>query len=313
MKTKNCLALILFAGTVWGMDGVEFLNGFGFADTVTVTSTNLVVVMTNSHPYATAWGLTVLGKERQYRTLEPGEEILLTPSQAVHFGSRDLRIAITPVSFTNKHKGFRVTRWWIGSGAARKPDPEIVYVALCDAPMAVGEDDVELTMDDGEWVKPGDSRSLEIEKLGWDAEKMIQHSEAIMRNPERMADVLRHRDSGKLWNTLVEKGLIKQETQENEKTPLIAEMEVVAEKGSAIIQPKGKTFKDTSLVITPERVELRGRHIESGEQNTNVMVSPPVTVPEAKQSTFRIYAVFATLVVAIGCGAVYVWRRKGKT
>jgi len=110
---------------------------------------------------------------------------------------------LTPVSFKNQEVGFRVTKWAIGSGG-NKPKPIIAYLALSDTPTDVSEDDMEMTMDNGEWVKPENSRILAIEKLGWDAEQMIRNAESIMQDPKRM----RGREATQLWNTLVEKGLI---------------------------------------------------------------------------------------------------------
>ena len=122
---------------------------------------------------------------------------------------RNLRLILTPVSFKNQNRGFRVTQWHTGSGM-RKQRPVIAYLALSETPMRVSEDDVEMSMDNGVWVKPEDSRSLDLEKLGWDAERMVLNAERIMQDAEWMANILNDGVSANLWNILVEKGLIKQ-------------------------------------------------------------------------------------------------------
>jgi len=57
-----------------------------------------------------------------------------------------------------------------------------------------------------------------------------------------------------------------------------------------------------------QRAELRGRHIESGEQSTNVMVSPPVAPPEVKPPRFWLYALVALALCL--CGGVHLFRKK---
>jgi len=105
--------------------------------------------------------------------------------------------------------GFRVTEWSLsGPVYARRPKPPIAYIALSDIPMEVGEDDVELTLDNGEWVKPEDSRTLEIERLGRDADRMIRDAKRLMNRPSEMAQILKYPYSSNLWHTLVERGFI---------------------------------------------------------------------------------------------------------
>ena len=213
MKRMTLLVAML-AGNILGMDGVDLIKSFNLFDAIIVTSTNLTFKL-DSHPDISLWGFQFLGKERQgYRRLVPNEELVLVPNQVVHIESRSYRLILTPVSFQNQSMGFRATQWRIGSGSP-KPTPTVAYIALNNIPMNVGEDDVEMTMDNGEWVKPKDSKRLEIEKLGWDAEKMIQHTESTMQNPERMAELFRNRGASNLWSILVEKGFIKQGTNSN--------------------------------------------------------------------------------------------------
>jgi len=64
-------------------------------------------------------------------------------------------------------------------------------------------------MDKGEWVRAEDSKSLELEKLGWEAECMIGDADYVMQNPQAMTNLLSNPGGVRLWNLLVDKGLIK--------------------------------------------------------------------------------------------------------
>jgi hypothetical protein len=74
--------------------------------------------------------------------------------------------------------------------------------------MELGESDMELTMDNGEWVKIEDSRIWELERLGDRAESMVRQADVITHSPEIMAHVLCSPEIVELWNLLVDRGFI---------------------------------------------------------------------------------------------------------
>ena len=190
-------------------DGMEFLKSHGLFDSVAVTPAGLAVKVGARD--SLSWEVMATGEDQEApRSLEPGEEIAILPGQTVRFGARSQRLTFTPVSFKSQHKGFRVTRWHTGSGI-KKQKPVIAYIALSDTPVAVGEADMEATLDDGEWVRPEDSRSLKIEKLGWSAETLVRHAERIMQDPEWMGRIFDYGVTSNLWGILVKQGLITQE------------------------------------------------------------------------------------------------------
>ena len=201
--------------------GVDFLKTSGIFESVTPTPTNLIIKV-GSHR-SSSWRVTSPGKSPQiHRELPPDGTLVVLPDQTAQFGMRNLRLILTPVSFKNQHRGFRVTQWHTGSGM-RKQWPVIAYLALSETPMSVSEDDVEMSMDNGVWVKPEDSRSLDLEKLGWDAEKMILNADRIMKDAEWMANILNDGVSANLWNILVEKGLIKQNGEPQEENDAVSQ------------------------------------------------------------------------------------------
>ena len=199
-KNSIALTVLLLANSMLGMGGIEFLKTLDGVDVVSVTSTGLVV---KHRPTRIQKGWK---DGRYFERPEPyEEELTLTPDQQtlISGGGRDgPQVMLTPVAFKSQHKGFRVTEAYSSS-------PAITYIVLSDTPMELGEDDVEMVMDDGEWVRAEDSRSLEIEKLGWSAKNMIGLADATMRIPEWKTNLLSNPEGVELWNLLVDKGLIK--------------------------------------------------------------------------------------------------------
>ena len=206
-KYMIAVIMALSVNGLHGMDVTEFWERVGIFDSAETTSRDLTLTLTSRHSLS-EWSVRIPRGEG-IRKVVPGEKIALVPDQAMVFQARHVRITFTPVSFKDQHKGVRMEWVTFGFGGSVGKPADIAYIAFSDTPLAVGEDDVEMVMDDGEWVKAEDSRSLEIAKLGWDAEDLIKEAEKVMQNPETMAMVLDHPKSAQLWNTLVERGLIK--------------------------------------------------------------------------------------------------------
>ncbi|MCL2104555.1 MAG: hypothetical protein FWH21_05830 [Kiritimatiellaeota bacterium] len=220
---KKCVVRVVLAlavNSVLGMDGIEYLKQGNWADVVSVTSTNLTLKIKNDYFYISqddsnrkvleeaktnVWAQ--LGRwSSEFK--EKGETLVLTPDQGTRFSEDHGRVTFKPVSFKSQHKGFRVTSTGIGAGSYKRT-PDIMYIVLSDTPMEAGEDDVEMVMDNGEWVNAEDSKSLTVEKLGWVAELYIARAEAIRQNPAEMARIFGNPESARIWNALVENGLIK--------------------------------------------------------------------------------------------------------
>ncbi|MCL2104559.1 MAG: hypothetical protein FWH21_05850 [Kiritimatiellaeota bacterium] len=201
-KRSISLIVLLLAIHILGMDempqlnGIKLLLGCGCIESVSVTPTNMIVRTCSSEDIARWWGV------------EPNAEIILTPEKETVFAEWHGGVTLSPVSFKNKQKGFRVKT------NSRNREGEIIfyiaYIALGDTPAEMGEDDVEMVMDRGEWVTAEVARKrLEQVKLGPRASMLIEMADEIMRNPERMAEVRKDPWMEAEWNELIEKGLIK--------------------------------------------------------------------------------------------------------
>jgi len=186
------------------LNGVELLLTFSFVESVAATPTNVIIRTTSSEDIASGW------------KIEPNAEIILTPDKETVFASVfGGGVILSPASFKNKQKGFRVKS---GTPGPKIYNQEaliyIAYIALSDTPVEVREDDVEMVMEGGAWVTAEEARkNLELEKLsvklGPRAFMLMQRAEEIQRNPKLMAEVLEHPDLLGEWKDLIEAGYIK--------------------------------------------------------------------------------------------------------
>jgi len=209
LKYGIVFAVVCLAGSMPGMDGIEYLKENRWIESAAVTSTGLsfklkpLAFRVAQNDINAPWRLA-----QEY--VEKDEALVLDPEQWTWFIISHSRVMFTPVSFKSGHKGFRVTSWATGAAASSpKAEPVITYIVLSDTPMALGESDVEMVKDKGEWVKAEDSKSLIIEKLGWYAEGFVKDIDRIMQDPEVIARILENPFLAKQWNTLVAEGLIK--------------------------------------------------------------------------------------------------------
>jgi len=208
-KHRKIIIIVVLANTMFGMDGIEYLEGrrpwTGF--TLSSTSLELIFNPLNSGSHSGLLGLVVSDNLLQNRRLKKGDVITLTPNQEIRLTARHGQITFKPVIFKNQKKGFRIVPWLIGEGA-ENDKPIVTYIALTDTTIKVGEDDVEMIMDDGKWMKIEDSKSLIIDKLGWVAERMVKDAERITNNPEVMARYLNDNYFGTILQTLIKEELI---------------------------------------------------------------------------------------------------------
>jgi len=269
---------MLLVGTLVGMDGVEWLKTNGFEPVV--TSTNLTI--------------TPVELQNSSLGIVSGKAAVLTPDRVVRLSMQHIRVTFTPVVYKNQHKGFRITRWGTGAPASRVLQPEISYLALSDTPMEVGEEDMALTLEKGEWVKPEESKQLVVDKLGWDAEDLIRSAKYIMSQPGWKEQIASGPEwAKKLWDTLVEHGLI---TEVDVETPIVEVQDTETEAPSEEL-PSATNIEPTPSVTpppTPSHDEL-----------------PPVTVTESKPSATLLFLLCGLATLGL-CAVVYVVLKRRK-
>ena len=219
---KCCMVLTatLVACSVSGMDGVEWLKNHDWFDVVSVTSTDLTLKVKNgsltitqddsyrkytesvkTNAWATPWR-----KSSDY--IANDEALILTPDQETRFSLEMCAVTLSPASFKNKQKGFRVKKRIYGHSDGKSI--HTAYIALSDTPVEMGEDDVEMVMDDGKWVTAEEARKrLEVEELGPRALRLFQMVNEIKRDSKLMAEVLENPFLLADWNMLIENGYIK--------------------------------------------------------------------------------------------------------
>ena len=167
------------------MNGVELLLTCGVIDSVSVTSTELTIMFKRG-------GFRVEHNGTSRSTAEyaeANEPLILTPDQGASISDGyHSSLIFTPVSFQDKRKGFRVIcqanllsvgdglKHWFG------------YVALSDTPVEVGEDDVEMILEGGEWI-PFEGNTIWQDRPGWKNRNEAETSEAqetppIIEDPE---------------------------------------------------------------------------------------------------------------------------------
>ena len=146
MKKSRLIVLIVLS-LVGNMQGAEWFDEFkGWFASFVVTETNLFLKYP-SHEFAAR----VIQKDLT-RWLEPNEELILTPDQQTEINDgRHVFRYFTPVTFRNKKKGFKIDNIYYEGDMFNTTNT--AYIALSDTPIAVGEDDVEIIMENGEWKK----------------------------------------------------------------------------------------------------------------------------------------------------------------
>ena len=212
MKRKCCLCIIVLSlvSNVTGTDaksqlsGVERLLGYGFVESVAVTSTGMIIQTSPDENLTKWWGL------------EPNMEICPALDKDTVFAEHHGAVILSPASFKNKLKGFKVTSSFHSPDKGRMID--IAYIALSDTPVEVGKGDVEMVLDKGEWVTAEeDSRRLAkqleqnliLQKYGRREAQIILLFEETMRNPKMMAEIAENPELTEAWNNLVKEGIIK--------------------------------------------------------------------------------------------------------
>jgi len=151
MKMKRSIIVIalVIAGCVCGADEVESLRDYVPAESIILSSTNLLIKFK-----ASGVGRRIIQKEKNVRRFsEHGEELALTPDYETCLSDgRHALTVFTPVLFKSLQKGFKISHELMGAFSSQVPSV-ISYIALSDTPIQVGEDDVKMIMENGEWKK----------------------------------------------------------------------------------------------------------------------------------------------------------------
>jgi len=123
------------------MNGVELLLMYPAVDSVSATSESLIITFRDGGLSVTHNGVW----RRVAEYIENNEMLILTPGQEASLADGfHGHMRLTPVSFKNKGKGFRVVDVFVGDKEWRS----VGYIALSDKPTEVSEDDVE----SGQWI-----------------------------------------------------------------------------------------------------------------------------------------------------------------
>jgi len=142
MKLKTCITLsvALFSGIVYGTDGIEWTKDFPLFDSISATSTKLLVKLSS---VGSSWLIRV--PEKGERWLKSHEELVLVPNQEIWLSEWHGRIIFTPAFFKSQQTGFRIasTFHW-GDGVTTNA---LVYVALGDTLTEMKEADVKMVME----------------------------------------------------------------------------------------------------------------------------------------------------------------------
>ena len=154
MRIKYYIVLVvaLLADSVVGMDGIEYLKNNRNFDSVIATSTNLSLTFRS---FGAGFYIVQGGDYEKSRWLELGEEFALIPNQETLLTEgRHFKLIFTPVLYKNQLRGFRIADITFGAVARNESGfrvNSLAYLALSDTPVDVGEEDVWIIMEDGEW------------------------------------------------------------------------------------------------------------------------------------------------------------------
>ena len=148
MRMKSCIMLtvVLFVSNIIGMDITEWLKNINLFDSVSTTSTSLTVKTKSSIPFCLIWNQ----KTNSY--LRPDTDLVFTPDMETRLSDGfHASIHFIPVSFKNQQRGFRIKEMFY-DGIDNKT-VRLVYAALGEVLVQMGEDDVKMILEKEGWVK----------------------------------------------------------------------------------------------------------------------------------------------------------------
>ena len=211
--------MFLLINTVSAIDGVDFLTNHCF-QTISITTTNISLKFKTNSGYNSVNNNDIrrkFGENNIIHTYTPvsrgiseyianDETLVITPDQTTSIEGRHLMLMFKPVIFKNNIKGFRIVQWQFGGGIVNTNNI-IKHVVLSDTPIIFGEEDEEMIMDDGKWVNVKDSKSLEIDKLGFSTYSQIKLFEQALSNTNIMQNrILAYPKLAETFTNYIEKG-----------------------------------------------------------------------------------------------------------
>jgi hypothetical protein len=148
MRTK-CIIIsigVLLANDMQGTEGIKWFQSNNWWDIISFTSTNVTYRFK---------GKQFVSQKGVIRLSEHNEEFSLTHDQETMFtDGRHIEIYFTPITLKNKQNGFRNTVLNnLGAYEYKGITTNYTYVALGDKPIEMREEDVEMILEKGEWIK----------------------------------------------------------------------------------------------------------------------------------------------------------------
>ena len=152
MKKTIMVVFMLLVNDLLGTDVSELLKKYGCKALVSNTSTSLVIKF-QSAGFAVS-GRPMRGMARRSADYAANnDDLVLTLDEETKLVQRHASIIFAPVSYKSKQRGFRITEVFDTRSFGHGITSNITYLALSDAPVKVGEDDVAMIMENGEWKK----------------------------------------------------------------------------------------------------------------------------------------------------------------
>jgi len=158
MKTRNYAVLMstLLASGVSGMDVAEYWRNRGLIDVVSSTETTLSLKVRNFPGFVWHNYITPPVHERLSGYIGDNEHLVLSTDMETVLGDGfGLWIYFNPALFKEQQNGFRIVERFKlrNSGLTNN----VMYLALGDTPVTMGEEDVEMIMEMGVWKTPGEA------------------------------------------------------------------------------------------------------------------------------------------------------------
>ena len=156
MKMKDIIfvTVVTLAGNMSGIDGVELLKKHESIDSVSVTTTNLTIWFNENK----SRGLSVLDKpvrgmtRSSHEYAEKNDPLILAPDDSITLIYQyNCVVKITPVSLKKTRRGFKISDI-VAAHYGEEDFINTAYIVLSDKPTEVSEDDVEMIIENGEWI-----------------------------------------------------------------------------------------------------------------------------------------------------------------
>jgi len=197
MKARSyvIVAVIMFACTLSGKEGTEFIENHDWIAVASVTPTNLVLGIKATRFYVARLYETPQFFKEAAEYIKNNENLDLPPDQeTVIADGKHLSVYFVPVVFKDQDKGFRIIdqSQWLSSG--RGITNTVMYVALGDNLMDRKEEDVEMVLEEGEWKPIGETPPVKPfihhaeywaeRERKWKEDRAKREAEAVISEPD---------------------------------------------------------------------------------------------------------------------------------